>query len=83
MLSPGERGAWRKWLKCCFWRVDAAPSFAAGVPEFPPDRGRGPYGLRAGAITVDVAAHWRIAQTAATSRLALYRALSSALWIIA
>ena len=39
--------------------LDAAPSFAAGVPELPPDRGRGPYGLRAGAITVDVATHWR------------------------
>lgn len=65
-------------------RVHAAPSAAAGIAEFSPDRRGGADGPRPGAAADHLAANRRnCAEQRISVGIALYRALPSALWFTA
>lgn len=65
-------------------RVHAAPSAAAGIAEFSPDRRGGANGSRPGAAADHLAANRRNrAEQRISVGIALYRALPSALWFTA
>ncbi|CDL10119.1 AraC family transcription regulator [Klebsiella pneumoniae IS43] len=85
MLSPAQ--AWsvsRVAKNALSRRVHAAPSAAAGIAEFSPDRRGGADGPRPGAAADHLAANRRnCAEQRISVGIALYRALPSALWFTA
>lgn len=85
MLSPAR--AWKRVAggeNALSRRVHAAPSAAAGIAEFSPDRRGGADGPRPGAAADHLAANRRnCAEQRISVGIALYRALPSALWFTA
>ena len=82
MLSPAQ--AWSVSRVAKTRRVHAAPSAAAGIAEFSPDRRGGADGPRPGAAADHLAANRRnCAEQRISVGIALYRALPSALWFTA
>lgn len=85
MLSPAQ--AWKRVAggeNALSRRVHAAPSAAAGIAEFSPDRRGGADGPRPGPAADHLAANRRnCAEQRISVGIALYRALPSALWFTA
>ncbi len=84
MLSPAQAWSVSRVAKCSSRRVHAAPSAAAGIAEFSPDRRGGADGPRPGPAADHLAANRRnCAEQRISVGIALYRALPSALWFTA
>lgn len=85
MLSPAQAWSVSRVAKMLLSRrVHAAPSAAAGIAEFSPDRRGGADGPRPGAAADHLAANRRnCAEQRISVGIALYRALPSALWFTA